>query len=161
LFEVLDSSVDAHEAPPACVPTGDTPPATRGQILRLQQAMLPHACEMFPHVDHFAPGLYLREFRMPPNSLVVGKTHLHAHPMLVTKGRAVVVSEFGREEVEAGYISISQPGAKRVVLALEETVFVTVHANPDDCRDMDVIETRTIRPEDPAEIEAALRELLR
>jgi hypothetical protein len=116
---------------------------------------------MFPHVDHFAPGLYLREFRMPAYSLVVGKTHLHAHPMLVTKGRALVVSEFGREEVSAGYIAISQPGAKRVVLALEETVFVTVHANPDDCRDLDVIETRTIRPEDPAEIEAAVRELLR
>lgn len=151
----------AHEATPASVPTiADAPPATRGQILRLQQSMLPHACEMFPHIDHFAPGLYLREFRMPAGSLVVGKTHRHAHPMLVTKGRAIVVSVFGRQVVEAGHVSISQPGAKRVVLALEDTVFITVHANPDDCRDLDVIETRTIRPEDPAEIEAAVRELL-
>lgn len=122
--------------------------------------MLPHQCEMFPHFDHFAPGVYLREFHMQAGDLVVGKTHLHAHPMLVLKGRALVVSEFGRQEVAAGHISISQPGAKRVVLALEDTVFCTVHPNPDDCRDMGVIEARTIKPESPEEIEAAMRELL-
>jgi quercetin dioxygenase-like cupin family protein len=123
--------------------------------------MLSHADAMPQHINYFAPGVYVREFPMPAGMLVVGKTHMHAHPMMVLKGRALVFSEFGKQEVEAGHISISQPGAKRVVLALEDTIFATVHANPDDGRDMEVIEARTIRPESPEEIEAAVRGLLR
>jgi len=125
------------------------PPPSRDQIQRLQAAMLPLQCAMPEAVHHFAPGMYGREFSMPAGMVVVGKIHKHGHLMMVVKGRATVVDEFGRYEVAAGYVQSSRPGAKRVVYAHEDTTFVTVHLNPDDARDLVQIEAEHIEPEDP------------
>lgn len=125
------------------------PAPTREQILRLQEAMLPVQCPMPEAVHHFARGMYGREFSMPAGMVVVGKCHRHEHLMMVVNGRATVVDEFGRYEVEAGFIQVSRPGAKRVVHAHEDTTFVTVHLNPTDTRDLDQIEAEHIEPESP------------
>lgn len=130
--------------------TADATPAvppTREQIVKLQSAMLPIQCDQPEPRHFFAPGMYLRELVVPAGMLMVGKTHKHAHFLLVLKGRAEVISEFGRMIVEAGHISISQAGVKRVVLALEDTQFVTVHLNQSDTQDLQVIEAEHIEPE--------------
>jgi hypothetical protein len=123
------------------------PSPTREQIIRLQEAMLPQQCEQPEPTHFFAPGMYLRELTVPAGMLLVGKTHRHAHFLVVTKGRAEVISEFGRSVVEPGHISVSQAGVKRVVLALEDTQFVTVHLNPSDTQDLTVVEAEHIEPE--------------
>lgn len=124
-----------------------TPFPSREQIVRLQELMLPHQCEQ-PEPSHFfAPGMYLRELTVPAGMLLVGKTHRYAHFLIVTKGRAEVLSEFGRDVVEAGHISVSQAGVKRVVLAIEDTHFVTVHLNASDTQDLTIIEAEHIAPE--------------
>ena len=120
---------------------------SREQILDLQSAMLPHQCEMPEAIHRFAPGMYMREFNMPAGMLVVGKRHKHAHFMMLISGRAQIVSEFGNEILEAGHIAVSQPGVKRVVLALEDARFITLHVNKDDCEDLAVIEAEHIEPE--------------
>lgn len=120
---------------------------TREQIVRLQEAMLPHQTEQPEPTHFFAPGMYLRELTVPAGMLLVGKTHLHAHFLVVTKGRAEVISEFGRTVVEPGHISVSHAGVKRVVLALEDTQFITVHLNPSDTEDLTIIEAEHIAPE--------------
>lgn len=121
---------------------------TRQKIQELQQSMLELRCDM-PEAEHFfAPGMYGRRFSMPAGMLVVGKIHKHAHLMMVLEGRAEIVTEFGRDMVEEGHVSVSQPGAKRVVLALEDTVFMTVHHNPEDVEDLDEIEAQHIEDED-------------
>lgn len=124
-----------------------SPIPTRDQIVQLQEAMLPIQCEQPEPTHFFAPGMYLRELTVPAGMLLVGKTHKHAHFLVVTKGRAEVISEFGRTVVEPGHISISQPGVKRVVLALEDTQFITVHLNSSDTQDLEVIEAEHIEPE--------------
>jgi quercetin dioxygenase-like cupin family protein len=121
---------------------------TREQITRLQSAMLPIQTEQPTPAHHFAPGMYLRELTVPAGMLIVGKIHKHAHFLMVLKGRARVVSEFGDETLEAGYFGVSQPGVKRVVYALEDTLFLTVHANKDDAQDLIAIEAEHIEPED-------------
>lgn len=125
--------------------TADAP--SKEQIVRLQEAMLPHQCEQPEPTHFFAPGMYLRELTVPAGMLLVGKTHKHAHFLVVTKGRAEVISEFGRTIVEPGHISVSQAGVKRVVLALEDTQFITVHLNPSDTQDLAVVEAEHIEPE--------------
>lgn len=120
---------------------------SREQIVRLQDAMLPIQCEQPEPVHRFAPGMYMRELTIPAGMLVVGKIHKHAHFVMVLKGRSIVISEFGKDIVEAGYVAISQPGVKRVVLALEDTVFATVHLNPSDTQDIGTIESEHIQPE--------------
>lgn len=120
---------------------------TREKIQRLQEAMVPLQSEQ-PEPNHFfAPGMYLRELVVPAGMLIVGKIHKHAHFLLVLKGKAEVISEFGRMAVEAGHISISPAGVKRVVLALEDTQFVTVHVNKEDSQDLTMIEAEHIEPE--------------
>lgn len=120
---------------------------TREKIQRLQEAMLPMQSKQPEPRHFFAPGMYLRELVVPAGMLMVGKIHKHEHFLLVLKGRAEVISEFGRVVVEAGHISISPAGVKRVVLALEDTQFVTVHVNKEDSQDLAVIEAAHIDPE--------------
>lgn len=120
---------------------------SREQIVRLQEAMLSKQCEQPEPTHFFAPGMYLRELTVPAGMLLVGKTHKHTHFLVVTKGRAEVISEFGRALVEPGHISVSQAGVKRVVLALEDTQFITVHLNPSDTQDLAVVEDEHIEPE--------------
>lgn len=122
-------------------------PPTREQIVKLQNAMLPIQCDQPEPRHFFAPGMYLRELTIPAGMLMVGKIHKHAHFLMVLKGRAEVISEFGRMIVEAGHISVSPPGVKRIVLALEEVQFVTVHVNPTDTEDLTVIEAEHIEAE--------------
>lgn len=124
----------------------DEPP-TLEKIKRLQDAMVPLQCEQPEPRHFFAPGMYLRELVVPAGMLIVGKIHKHEHFLMVLKGRAEVISEFGRMTVEAGHISISPAGVKRIVLALEDTQFVTVHVNKEDSHDLTVIEAEHIEPE--------------
>lgn len=91
--------------------------------------------------------MYARELTVPAGMLIVGKIHKHAHFLFVLKGRAQVVSEFGSEEVTSGHISVSPAGVKRAVLALEDTLFVTVHVNKEDSQDLEIIEAEHIEPE--------------
>lgn len=120
---------------------------SRDDIVRLQAAMVPLQCEQPEPGHHFAPGMYLRELLVPAGMLIVGKIHRHAHFLFVMRGRALVISEFGRMEVSTGHFSVSPAGVKRVVLALEDTHFVTVHVNREDSRDLAVIEAEHIEPE--------------
>jgi quercetin dioxygenase-like cupin family protein len=138
------TALAAHDYNP---PTVQAPPPSRAQIESLQAAMLPIATAMPEAVHHFAPGMYGREFSMPAGMLVVGKIHKHGHLMMVVKGRATVIDEFGRYEVAAGFVQCSRPGAKRVVLAHEDTTFVTVHLNHSDTQDLVAIEAEHIEPE--------------
>lgn len=146
-----------QDQPSTAITAGAIP--TREQILRLQAAMTPHATTM-PEPGHlFAPGMYLRTLEIPAGMLIVGKTHKHDHFVMLLKGRALVVSEFGRDEVSAGYVAVSKAGVKRVVVALEDALFVTIHINATDTEDLRVIEAEHIAP-DTDEMEYVVREVL-
>ena len=120
---------------------------TLEQILRLQEAMIPISLPL-PYPNHyFAKGLYLRELTVPAGMLIVGKMHSKQHFIIVTKGKAEVISTSGRSIVTAGYIAVTEAGTKRVALTLEDTTFVTVHLNETDTHDLEVIEAEHIIPE--------------
>lgn len=104
---------------------------------------MPMATEGVGETNHFfAEGMYLREMSIPAGTLVMGKTHRMEHFLIVTKGRAVVVSEEGRQEIAAGYVSRSPAGAKRAILALEDLTMITVHPNEENTRDLEEIEEK-------------------
>lgn len=116
-------------------------------IDRLQRAMIPIAGSL-PEPEHiFHAGWYERRLLVPAGMLIVGKIHKHSHPVGVIYGHAWIVSEFGRQEVKAGFLDVSPPGVKRVVLALEDTLFFTLHRNEDDGRDLALIESAHIERE--------------
>ena len=48
-------------------------------------------------------------------------------------------------EVYKGFAIFSSPaGSKRASVALEDTIWITVHANPDNERDVDKLEARLV-----------------
>lgn len=120
---------------------------TREQITQLQNAMVPIACELPEPIHRFAPGMYMRELTVPAGMVIVGKIHRHEHFLIVLSGLAEIRSEFGSFRVEAGHVSSSPAGVKRVVLAIRNTRFLTIHVNADDSRDLEVIEARHIESE--------------
>lgn len=81
----------------------------------------------FPLRHIFAPGAYAREMSIRAGHWAIGKIHKHAHLSFITKGRIAVLTEDGPTVITAPYTFVNTPGAKRVVLALEDTIWTTVH----------------------------------
>lgn len=84
-----------------------------------------------PETRHlFHGGLYCRTVERPQGCLIVGKRHKKPHLYIVLKGRVGLVNHAGEvaQEYEAGSVIACQPGTKRAVIALEDSVCMTVHA---------------------------------
>ncbi len=114
----------------------------RSDILKLQDAIAAMPQVEQPVAHYFAPGLYARECTLLKDSLVVGKIHKHAHINTISKGRVLVSTEFGTDELCAPCTFVSIPGTKRAVLALEETIWTTYH--PTEETDLEKIEEHVI-----------------
>lgn len=128
--------------------------ADRSKIMQLEGALktLPDAMndeelqEKY-NEHHFAPGVYGRSMLIPAGMCVVGKIHKHAHINVITRGVIMVVTEFGEDTYTGPKIWVSEPGTKRAVFALEDTEWLTIHANPTDTQDIGVIEDFVIAPD--------------
>jgi len=95
---------------------------------------------------YFAGGMYCRVLRRPAGTLIVGKQHKHAHFYIVVEGAVAVIQDGAEHKVyEAPSIIVSLPGTKRAVLALEDSVCLTVHRT--DKTDLDEIEAELIEPD--------------
>jgi hypothetical protein len=113
------------------------PVMVREMILRLEQAMREDGrfdplCGDFP-VRHFkAPGMIGRQMLIPQFGLIIGKIHKHAHLNQISFGHVRVMTEFGPMEIRGPHTFTSEPGTKRVVVALENTLWTTFHLNPNN-----------------------------
>jgi hypothetical protein len=81
-----------------------------------------------PIKHYFANGMYAREMTMPAGTIVTGAIHKTTHFCILSQGRVRVMSEDGIDEFVAPAIIISQPGTKRAIHALEDTVWTNIHA---------------------------------
>lgn len=117
---------------------------TREQIERLEAQM--RMMEQLPiePVHHFADGIYAREILIRAGTVLTGKVHTTEHLNIVSKGRIVVWTEDGMKEVAAPCTMVSRPGTKRVGFALEDTVWTTIHANPQNLTDLGALELALI-----------------
>ena len=122
------------------------------RVWRLQKAMssLPQAELVTTH--YFADGMYARVLARPAGTLIVGKVHKREHFYIVTKGRVQVVTDEGTTILEAPTVLVSKPGTKRAVLALEDSVCMTVHRT--DKTDLDEIEVELLEPDQTALFDA-------
>lgn len=88
---------------------------------------------------------YVRSCVLLAGSLWTTKIHKTEHPFFILKGHAVVRDVNGRDlELFGGCWGKTTPGTRRAIVALEDTVWVTVHAVGTD--DMDLIEQELIEP---------------
>ena len=88
----------------------------------------------------FAPGIYLRQMTMNEDSVVLGAVHKRDHAWFLLKGYITVVSEDGEQDYEAPYLGFSKAGIQRVIYVHEESIFQNVFNNPNDIKDIDLLE---------------------
>jgi len=100
----------------------------REAVEQIEDAMQGMPPAFLPIKHYFANGMYAREMTMPAGTIVTGAIHKTTHFCILSQGRVHVMSEDGIEELVAPAIIISQPGAKRAIHALEDTVWTNIHA---------------------------------
>lgn len=100
--------------------------------------------DLFPLKHTFADELYLRQMSMQKNSFLVGAIHKHLHVWFLLTGHITVVTEESTEEYVAPCYTVSTPGSKRVIFANEDSIFVNVHKNPDNTKDIDVLDKQIV-----------------
>jgi hypothetical protein len=121
---------------------------TREQIERLQAEMVKMP-QIELETDHFfSPGMYCRRVYRPAGTLIVGKIHKKPHFFLCAKGEIIAWTETGMRKLQAGDVVECQPGTKRVTLATQDSIGITVHKT--DKTDLDKIEVDLVEPDDAA-----------
>lgn len=114
----------------------------RQSILELEKVML----EMKDHqikietTHYFAPGVYMRQVFLPKGTTATGMIHKTEHLNILSQGDLSVWTEDGIKRLQASTVVKSQPGTKRVAHAHEDSVWITVHPNPENEKDVQKLE---------------------
>ena len=88
----------------------------------------------------FPDGMYVRQVTMPAGSIVTSRIHKFENPFFILSGCVIVLSEHeGAVTYGTGDSGITKPGTRRFLLNLEDTTWSTVHINPDNSRDTEMI----------------------
>lgn len=100
-------------------------------------------------VDHFAPGLYAREMRLPKGAVISSKVHKFPGLSILSKGSMALYMDDGTTQiVREGFHIVAPAGARRLAIALEDVVWTCMH--PTDETDLKKIEAHFIA-QTPAE----------
>lgn len=116
--------------------TLDIPP-----IKTLGEEMLSLPQVECPLEHFFAPGIYIREIFMPAGTMVIGQVHKTEHFNVILEGRVRVVIDGEVHELKAPCTFVSKAGVSKVLRVLESCRWQTIHANPDNLTDIDVLES--------------------
>ena len=77
---------------------------------------------------------------MKKDSFVVGKIHRHNHVWFLLTGSISVADENNTVEHIAPCYVEAPSGSKRMIYAQEDSVWVNIHANPTNTRDLKELE---------------------
>lgn len=111
----------------------------------IDRALEAHPASFRELVTHhiFTPGIYVREVVMKAGDYIATRIHLTEHPFLISAGRVLVwTDDQGVIEVGAPYSGITKPGTRRFIFIIEDCIWSTVHANPDNETDPEKIMDR-------------------
>ena len=96
--------------------------------------------EVFRIENEFSDQLYMRKMYMPKECVVISAMHHTEHFWFLLKGRILVTTDGEQIEHIAPCYEKSMKGAKRLILSLEDSLFINVHKNPTNTRDMKEVE---------------------
>jgi quercetin dioxygenase-like cupin family protein len=92
----------------------------------------------------FADQIYIRQMEMKQGQIVVGAIHNHLHAWFLMKGRVLINNNGEKIEHIAPCYTVSEPGSKRFIYALEDSIFVNVHKNPSNTKDIEKLEKEIV-----------------
>jgi len=92
-----------------------------------------------PLKHHFSPGVYMREIFIPKGTILTGALHVKKHQVIMGYGKIAVFTEMYSKVFEGYNVFESMIGEKRVGIALEDTIWTTVHPNPNNYDDPELL----------------------
>tara|TARA_R110000822_G_scaffold12954_7_gene46586 strand:+ start:942 stop:1388 length:447 start_codon:yes stop_codon:yes gene_type:complete len=97
-----------------------------------------------PIKHEFADQIYLRQMTMEKDQIVIGAIHNHSHVWFLMKGK-ITVNDNGEviDHVAPCYM-VSEPGSKRIIYAHEHSIFVNIHKNPSNTRNIKELEKELV-----------------
>ena len=81
---------------------------------------------------------------MKAGQIVVGAIHNHLHIWFLMTGRVLINNNGKKIEHIAPCYTVSQPGSRRVIYAVEDSIFVNVHKNPTNTKDIKELEKQIV-----------------
>ena len=139
-----EESIEAHQKSEAeelmCLPRFPT----EQQLDALSERLKAYPEVVLPPVHRFSNGVYIRELEIPAGCVVVGATHKHEHQVMLIEGACRINTDMGMEDIVAPHIWTSKPNDRRALYTYEHCTFITVHENPDNCQDIEELESRIV-----------------
>jgi hypothetical protein len=126
----------------------------RERIAKLKAVMLALPQVDCPVEHYFTPGIYTRVLTIKAGVFLLGETHRAEHLNVVAKGDISVLTEDGVRRLRAGDVFAAGPGVQKVGFAHEDTIWINVHHNPSNTKDMDALEAMYIQPSENAVLDA-------
>lgn len=103
-----------------------------------------------PLTHIFTEGLYIRQAYAPAGSMFTTVHHNTEHPFILISGTTKVVSNDEASSITGPFMGITKKGTRRLVHAITDAMYLTIHANPENLTDPDEIIRRiTIPVENP------------
>ncbi len=118
-----------------------------GNLTRDKVEALESLMKLAPQIDlkvdhYFSQGVYARSLHIPKGIQLTGKIHKYQQLNILVKGRMKVLVDDIVKEVNSPFIVVSPPGTKRIALALEDCIWITIHGT--DETNVDLIEQKFI-----------------
>lgn len=76
----------------------------------------------------FASGVYCRHLSIPKGIVLTGEIHKTRNLNILLKGRMKVLIGDDLRDIEAPFVIVSPAGIKRIAEALEDCIWLTIHA---------------------------------
>lgn len=93
-------------------------------------------------INEFTNGVYMRRMDVSKGTIIVGAIHKELHSWFLMHGIVKVADAESISEYEAPCYTISNPGTQRVIEVVEDAIWINIHSNPDNEKDLDEIEKR-------------------
>lgn len=111
---------------------------TESDVQRLEAAFLDMPQADCPITHRFAPGIYIREVRMPAGSYVIGHHHKTDHLNIMLSGHLTILNEDGtKTELRAPQTFIA-PTGRKIAYIHEDVIWQNVFATEE--RDIDTLD---------------------
>ena len=96
---------------------------------------------------YFADGCYVRSIEIKAGGTIVGKLHRKECINILAKGKVAVVGQDGIPVIlEAPFVFVAPPYTKKAAYVLEDMIWLNVHPNAENTKDLNVLEQQIIEP---------------
>tara|TARA_R100000734_G_C3303667_1_gene94203 strand:+ start:229 stop:693 length:465 start_codon:yes stop_codon:yes gene_type:complete len=93
-------------------------------------------------INEFTNGVYMRRMDVLKDTIIVGAIHKELHSWFLMHGVVKVADAESINYYQAPCYTISKPGTQRVIEVIEDAIWINIHSNTDNKKDLDKIEER-------------------